>query len=57
MLLLMVCSLTIIADQITGYFFSDNHVQGHELSAELGGSPVNEDAKNYLLGHEDKMQW
>lgn len=50
------CSLTIIADKNPGYFLSDNHVQGVGFSAKLGSPSVNEDANNYLLGCEDKIQ-
>ena len=34
--LLIVCSLTVIADKNPGYFLSDNHVQGDGFSAKLG---------------------
>lgn len=54
-LLLIVCSLTIIADP--GSFLSENHVPGCELSAKLGSSSVNEDANNNLSGCEGKIQW
>lgn len=34
--LLIVCSLTIIADENPGYFLSDNHVQDDGFSANVG---------------------
>lgn len=37
--LLIVCSLTIIADENPSYFLSDNHVQDDGFNANLGSIP------------------